>query len=59
MQNHIIRTNSSYCILLLIKALKDNFTMGKTEAQIVFYGIFYLNPSSHQCQPSYKKNIAV
>ena len=33
--------------------------MDKTEAQIVSYGIFYLNPSSHQCQPSYKKYIAV
>ena len=29
--------------------------MYKTEAQIVAYGILYLNPSSHQCQPSYKK----
>ena len=33
--------------------------MYKTETQIVSYGIFYLNPSSHQCQPSYKKYIAV
>ena len=33
--------------------------MYKTEAQIVSYGILYLNPSSHQCQPSYKKYIAV
>ena len=33
--------------------------MNKTEAQIVAYGILYLNPSSHQCQPSYKKYIAV
>ena len=33
--------------------------MNKTEAQIVSYGILYLNPSSHQCQPSYKKYIAV
>ena len=32
--------------------------MYKTEAQIVSYGILYLNPSSHQCQPSYKKYIA-
>ena len=39
--------------------LKDNSTMYKTEAQIVSYGIHYLNPSSHQCQPSYKKYIAV
>ena len=34
--------------------------MYKTEAQIVSYGILYLNPSSHQCQPSFnKKYIAV
>ena len=33
--------------------------MYKTEAQIVSYGSLYLNPSSHQCQPSYKKYIAV
>ena len=33
--------------------------MDKTEAQIVSYGIHNLNPSSHQCQPSYKKYIAV
>ena len=33
--------------------------MDKTEAQIVSYGILYLNPSSHQCQPSYKKYNAV
>ena len=39
--------------------LKDNSTMNKTEAQIVSYGILYLNPSSHQCQTSYKKYIAV
>ena len=39
--------------------LKDNSTMDKTEAQIVSYGILYLNPSSHQCQPPYKKYIAV
>ena len=39
-------------------ALKDNPTMHKTEAQIVSYSILYLNPSSHQCQPSYKKYIA-
>ena len=39
--------------------LKDNSTMNKTEAQIVFYGILYLNLSSYQCQPSYKKYIAV
>ena len=39
--------------------LKDNSTMDKAEAQIVSYGILYLNPSSHQCQPSYKKYIAV
>ena len=39
--------------------LKDNSTMYKTETQIVSYGIFYLNPSSQQCQPWYKKYIAV
>ena len=39
--------------------VKDNSTMYKTEAQIVVYGILNLNPSSHQCQPSYKKYIAV
>ena len=33
--------------------------MDKTEAQIVSYGILYLDPSSHQCQPSYKKYISV
>ena len=33
--------------------------MSKTEAQIVSYGILYLNPSSLQLQPSYKKYIAV
>ena len=33
--------------------------MDKTEAQIVSYGILYLNPSSHQCRPSYEKYIAV
>ena len=33
--------------------------MDKTEAEIVSYGILYLNPSSHQCQPSNKKYIAV
>ena len=33
--------------------------MYKTEAQIIAYGILYLNPSSHQCQPSYKKYIVV
>ena len=33
--------------------------MNKTEAQIVYYGILYLNPSFHHCQPSYKKDIAV
>ena len=33
--------------------------MKKTEAQIVSYGILYLNASSHQCQPSYKNYIAV
>ena len=32
--------------------------MFKTEAQIVSYGILYLNPGSHQCQPLYKKYIA-
>ena len=39
--------------------LKDNSTMDKTEAKIVSYGIPYLNPSPHQCQPSHKKYIAV
>ena len=29
--------------------------MNKTEAQIVSYGILNLNPSSYQCQLSYKK----
>ena len=33
--------------------------MYKTEAQIVSYNILFLNPSSHQCQPLYKKYIAV
>ena len=33
--------------------------MYKTEAQIVSYGILYLNPSSHKCQPSYKNDIVV
>ena len=33
--------------------------MYKTEAQIVAYGILYLNPSSNQCQPSFKKYIPV
>ena len=37
--------------------LKDNSTMDKTEAEIVSYGILYLNPSSHQCQPPYKHKI--
>ena len=32
--------------------------MYKTKAQIVSYGILYLNPGSHQCRPSYKKYIA-
>ena len=39
--------------------LKDNSTMDKTEAKIVSYDIFYLNPNSHQCQPLYKKYSAV
>ena len=39
--------------------LKDNSTMNKTKAQIVSYGILYLNPNSHQCQPSFKEYIAV
>ena len=39
--------------------LKDNSTMNKTAAQIVSYGILYLNPNSHQCQPSFKEYIAV
>ena len=33
--------------------------MDKTEAQILSYGILYLNIRSHQCQPSYKKYITV
>ena len=33
--------------------------MDETEAQILSYGIRYLNPSAHQCQPSYKKYNAV
>ena len=33
--------------------------MNETEAQIVSYGILYLNPSFYQCQPSHKKYIAV
>ena len=45
--------------ILVYRSLKDNSTMYRTEAQIVSYGILYLNPSSHQCQPSYKKYIAV
>ena len=40
-------------------SLKENSTMNKTEAQIFSYGILYLNPICHQCQPSYKKYIAV
>ena len=43
----------------IIAILKDNSTMKKKEARIVSYGILYLNPSSHHCQPSYKKYIAV
>ena len=43
------RTDSS------ARLLKDNSIMDKTEARIVSYGILSLNPSSHQCQPSYKK----
>ena len=39
--------------------LKDNSTMYKTAVQIVSYGILYLNPSFHQCLPSYKKYNAV
>ena len=39
-------------------SLKDNSTMNETEAQFVSYGILYLNQSSNQCQPSYKKYIA-
>ena len=42
-----------------VESLKDNSTMNKTEAKLVSYGILYLNPSSHQSQPSYKKYIAV
>ena len=49
----------SKCIVYPISLLKDNSTMDKTEAQIVSHGTLYLNPSSHQCQPSYKKYIAV
>ena len=33
--------------------------MNKTEAQMFSYGLLYLNPSSHQCQPSYKKYMAL
>ena len=44
---------------IVVRLLKENSTMNKTEAQLVSYGILYLNPSSHQCQPSYKKYIAV
>ena len=33
--------------------------MNKIEAQIVSYGIPYLNPSFHHCKPSYKNYIAV
>ena len=39
--------------LQMMPTLKDNSTMDRTEAQIVSFGILYLNPSSHQCQPSY------
>ena len=31
---------------------KGNSTIYNTEAQIVSYSILYLNPSSHQYQPS-------
>ena len=44
---------------VFFSSLKDNSTMYKTEAQLVSYGILHLKPSSHQCQPSYKKYIAV
>ena len=44
---------------MLVLPLKDNSIIDKSEAQIVSYGILYLNPSSHLCQPSYKKYIAV
>ena len=46
-------------LLAKLSSLKNNSTMYKTEVQIVSYGILYLNPSSHQCQPLYKKYIAV
>ena len=46
-------------MLCIMHTLKDNSTMDKTEAQKVSYGILYLNPSSHQCQPTYKKYNAV
>ena len=40
-----------------ISHLKDNSTMNKTEAQIVSYGILYLNPSSHQCQLTFMQEV--
>ena len=42
--NHLMQ----YSTLPTLKSsrLKDNFTMSKTEAQIVSYGILYFNPSS-------------
>ena len=70
----VIKNNSLQNILLIftlhlgciggkmhpyVELIPNNSTMDKTEAQIVFYGILYLNPSSYQCQPSYKKYIAV
>ena len=48
-----------FLLMWPLKSLKDNSTMYKTEAQIVSYGVLYLNPSSHQCQPSCKKYNAV
>ena len=51
--------NVLYKVIHRSVVLKDNSTMDKTEVQIVCYGILYLNLSSHQCQPSYKKYIAV
>ena len=50
------KSNNNFIQLML---LKDNSTMDKTGGQIVSYGILYLNPSSHQCQPSHKKYIGV
>ena len=51
-----VNLNIGLCILNNELSKMDNSTMDKTEAQIVSYCILYLNPSSHQCQPS-DKNI--